>query len=100
MMSAKKKYDTLVSFFLPENNCLNIVLCGFVSDEATICKPENIKHGLVAHPYNCSMYVDCTGSKPEEKYVYNYMKGNVYDPENGWSVRSIECAAPIGKQKH
>ena len=72
----------------------------FVLDEATICKREYIKEGLVAHPYNCSMYVDCSGDTPEPKNVNNYMKGNVYDPEHGWSVSTIACAAPVGKQKH
>ena len=71
-----------------------------VSDEANICKREYITKGLVAHPYNCSMYVDCTGDTPEPKNVNNYMKGNVYDPATGWSVSDVACAAPVGKQKH
>ena len=78
-------------------------LCDFVSDEATICKPEHIKNGLVAHPYNCSMYVDCKGPNNayvDEGYVDKYMEGNVYDPEHGWSVPHIDCAAPVGKQNH
>ena len=78
-------------------------MCDFVSDEATICKPEHIKNGLVAHPYNCSMYVDCNGPNNEyvdEGYVSNYMEGNVYDPEHGWSVPHIDCAAPVGKQNN
>ena len=78
-------------------------MCGFVSDKATICKPENMKYNLVAHPYNCSMYVHCNGPNNayvDEGYVYNYMQGNVYDPEHGWSVSHIDCAAPVGKQKH
>ncbi|KAK2141774.1 hypothetical protein NP493_5118g00007 [Ridgeia piscesae] len=44
------------------------------------------------------MCVDCTGPNNayvEEKYVQNYMKGNVYDPEHGWSVSTIACAAPV-----
>ena len=28
------------------------------------------------------------------------MKGNVYDPEHGWSAAEVACAAPVGKQKH
>ncbi|KAI0235912.1 hypothetical protein LSAT2_013534 [Lamellibrachia satsuma] len=69
-------------------------------DEANICKTENMKEHLVAHPYSCSKYVDCSGpgvTFDKVENVYNYLNGNVYNPANGWSEKpgDVDCAQPI-----
>ncbi|KAI0217083.1 hypothetical protein LSAT2_031010, partial [Lamellibrachia satsuma] len=66
-------------------------------DGANICKTENMKHHLVAHPYNCSKYIDCSGPDNtfvKDDYVNNYQSGNVYNPDNGWADTpgNVDCA--------
>lgn len=63
-----------------------------------------MKENLVAHPYSCSKYVDCSGlgdTFPKVKNVTHYLNGNVYNPANGWSEKpgDVDCAKPIGKFK-
>ena len=74
----------------------------FLSDGANICKTENMKHHLVAHPYSCSKYIDCSGPDNTfvtDDYVSNYQSGNVYNPDNGWSDTpgNVDCAKQNGE---
>lgn len=74
------------------------------SDEANICKIENIKKDKVAHPYNCSKYIDCSGAGNTfltEGDVWHHEKGNVYDPQTGASATSgtVGCATQTSKLK-
>lgn len=58
----------------------------------------------VAHPYDCSKYIDCSGPGDtfvKEDYVWHYEEGLVYNPANGLSAElgDVGCAALVGKLK-
>ena len=62
-------------------------------------------HHHVAHPYNCSKFIDCKaedGTFVGADYVYQHEKGNVYNPVTGAADYStnVACSKSAGKLRY
>ena len=62
-------------------------------------------HHHIAHPYSCSKLIDCKaedGTFVSAGYVYQYEKGNVYNPATGAAdfPTKVACSKSAGKLRY